>query len=61
MCPDAQANTGVQATNTVVTQCALHHFQYTTQSMPSYNYPQQQTYANGAVAASPEQTPQEMA
>lgn len=25
-------NTGVQHTNTVVTQCALHHFQYTTQS-----------------------------
>ena len=25
------ANTGVTHTNTVVTQCALHHFQYTTQ------------------------------
>ena len=33
------ANTGVTHTNTVVTQCALHHFQYTTQqSVPQY-YP----------------------
>lgn len=37
------SNTGVRHTNTVVTQCALHHFQYTTQqSMPQY-YPQQAT------------------
>jgi histone-arginine methyltransferase CARM1 len=35
-------NTGVTHENTVVTQCALHHFQYTTQSsQTAYAYPQQ--------------------
>ena len=52
------ANTGVQHTNTVVTQCALHHFQYTTQqSVPSYNYATQQP-APTAYAASPAQSVQ---
>ena len=39
------ANTGVSAQNTVVTQCALHHFQYTSQ----------QTYAYPAYAPQPTQ------
>ena len=30
------ANTGVSAQNTVVTQCALHHFQYTSQQTVAY-------------------------
>ena len=29
-------NTGVTAQNTVVTQCALHHFQYTSQQSAAY-------------------------
>ena len=34
------ANTGVRAKNVIVTQCALHHFQYTTQqSAPAAYYP----------------------
>ena len=54
------ASTGVTLANTIVTQCALHHFQYTTQQSMSY-YPQgqqaataQSSYADAtAVAASP--------
>ena len=33
------ANTGVTLTNTVVTQCALHHFQYATSSATNNYYP----------------------
>ena len=33
-------NTGVTLSNTVVTQCALHHFQYTTQQSAGAYYPQ---------------------
>lgn len=36
----SNANTGVTETNTVVTQCALHHFQYTSQQSTSYQQPQ---------------------
>jgi hypothetical protein len=37
--------------NTVVTQCALHHFQYTTQqSAASAYYPQEQPASSGAEA-----------
>ena len=32
------ANTAVQQSNVIVTQCALHHFQYTTQQASSYGY-----------------------
>ena len=32
------ANTGVTHTNTVVTQCALHHFQYTTSQQAAASY-----------------------
>ena len=39
------AATGVKATNTIVSQCALHHFQYTSQ----------QTYAYPAYAPQPTQ------
>ena len=31
-------NTGVEHTNVIVTQCALHHFQYATPSQPSANW-----------------------
>ena len=30
-------NTGVSSSNTVVTQCALHHFQYTSQQSVPYD------------------------
>jgi len=30
-------STGVSASNTVVTQCALHHFQYTSQQSVPYD------------------------
>ena len=34
------ANTGMELSNTIVSQCALHHFQYTTQqSAPTYYAP----------------------
>ena len=33
------SNTGVSASNTVVTQCALHHFQYTSQTSAPYYAP----------------------
>ena len=33
-------NTGITLTNTVVTQCALHHFQYTTQQSTGAYYGQ---------------------
>ena len=46
------SNSKVTLTNVVVTQCALHHFQYTTQSSaPSY-YPQQSAQVT-AVADQP--------
>jgi len=32
------ANTGVSQTNVVVTQCALHHFQYATPAQPAANW-----------------------
>ena len=52
-------NTQVTVSNTVITQCALHHFQYTTQQSSSPYYPQQQQEAqapqqsqsNGAFAS----------
>ena len=51
------AATGVTHTNTVVSQCALHHFQYTTQqSMPQYYPQQQQAQPDAAGAASPAQS-----
>jgi hypothetical protein len=53
----AQANTGVELTNTVVTQCALHHFQYTTQQSMPQAYGGQAQGAYGA-AGSPSQSVQ---
>ena len=51
-CGISVGSKGGKYANTVVTQCALHHFQYTTQSsMSSYNgggYAQQQSYAPAA-------------
>tara|TARA_B100000524_G_scaffold67851_1_gene31276 strand:- start:2004 stop:2168 length:165 start_codon:yes stop_codon:yes gene_type:complete len=38
----SNANTGMGAENTVVTQCALHHFQYTSQTTQPYFAPQGQ-------------------
>jgi hypothetical protein len=35
-------NTEVRAANVIVTQCALHHFQYATQTNQPYYPPQQQ-------------------
>ena len=46
------SSTGVSASNTVVTQCALHHFQYTAQTSPSY-FPQQQQQQQPAAASYP--------
>jgi len=51
------ANTGVELTNTVVTQCALHHFQYTTQQSMPQAYGGQAQGAYGA-AGSPSQSVQ---
>ena len=47
------ANTGVTLTNTVVTQCALHHFQYTTQQSQPVYYPQAQAVPASVPDASP--------
>jgi len=48
-------NTGVSAANTVVTQCALHHFQYSSQTSQSYYAPQAQD-GQQAWAGSPSQS-----
>ena len=63
-------NTGVSQSSTVVTQCALHHFQYTTQSSapawPGFQQqeqPQQQQWqpqAQEAVPATAASVPQDM-
>ena len=64
-CALVNANTGVEAENTVVTQCALHHFQYTSQQSVAYageaasaayygttpSYPGQAEAASGEAAA----------
>ena len=50
------ANTGVEHTNTVVTQCALHHFQYTTQQSAAAYYPPQQQAQAVAAAPYPDQS-----
>ena len=46
------AATGVTHTNTVVSQCALHHFQYTTQSQSYYPQAEQGQPAQQASAGS---------
>ena len=46
-------STGVSSSNTVVTQCALHHFQYTSQQSVPYDM----SYGAGAAPASPSSHP----
>ncbi|KAL1503590.1 hypothetical protein AB1Y20_012068 [Prymnesium parvum] len=48
-------NTGVSAANTVVTQCALHHFQYSSQQSTYYAPTQTPEAQQPAYAAQPEQ------
>jgi len=45
------ANTRESVSNVVVTQCALHHFQYTTQSTGAAYYPPQQADAVQPISA----------